>query len=92
MPRRGLGKSGPAPRTRGRFVARTQAGVSTEGGFAPHRRAGTLLCSRSEGAAHRHPERCHATFIPDLEQVTNFLVLPAGIHASGTVKKLGTSA
>ena len=40
-----------------------------------------------------HPERCYATFIPNLEQVTNFLVknLPAVIHASGTVKKLGTS-
>ena len=77
----------------GVFVARTQANVSPGDGFAPHRRTSILLCSRFEGATHMHPERCYATFIPNLERVTNFLVknLPAVIHASGTVKKLGTS-
>lgn len=58
-----------------------------------HTCTSTLLCSRSEGVTHMHPERCYATFSPNLEQVTNFSVenLSAVIHSSGTVKKLGTS-
>lgn len=59
-------------------------GLHTGYGFAPHRYSSTLLCSRLQGAA---------TSTPGLEQLTNFLVcnLPAVIHTSGTVKKLGTS-
>lgn len=49
-----------------------KASVSTEDGFAPHRRTSAPLCSRFEVATYRHPERCYATFIPNLEQVTNF--------------------
>lgn len=43
MPRRGLGTSGPAPRTRGRSVARTQTKVFTGDGFAPQN--ALALCS-----------------------------------------------
>lgn len=52
-----------------------------------------LLCSRFEGVTGMHPERCDATFIPNLEQVMNFLVknFSARIHASRQVKKLGMS-
>lgn len=52
-----------------------------------------LLCSRFEGVTGMHPEHCYATFIPNLEQVMNFLVknFSAQIHASRSVKKLGMS-
>lgn len=96
MPRRGLGTSGPVPCTRGHSVARTQAKVSTGDGFAPQNASAlcsALLCSRFEGVTGMHPERCYATFIPNLEQVMNFLVknFSAQIHASRSVKKLGMS-
>lgn len=75
MPSRGLGTSGLAPCTHGRSVAGTQAKVSTGDGFAPQNApvlCSALLCSRFEGVTGMHPERCYATFIPNLEQVMNF--------------------
>lgn len=92
-PRKGLGKSGPALHVCGRSVARTQACIFTKDGFPPHRCTSTLLPSRSEGATYTYLERCYATFTPNLECVTNFLVknLSAVIRTSEAVKKLGTS-
>lgn len=43
VPRKGPGKSGPAPCTCRHFVARTQANISTGDDFAPHRCTSTLL-------------------------------------------------
>lgn len=93
MPRKGLGKSGPAAHTRGRFVARTQASVSTK--MVLLQTDATALCSAPDLRV-RHTctlSGAYAAFIPNLERVTNFLVknLSAVIHASGAVKKLGTS-
>lgn len=94
MPRKGLGTLGPAPYTRGRSIASTQAKVSTGDCFAPQMHwHSALLCSRFEGETGMHPEHCYATFIPTLEQVMNFLVqnFSAQIHTSRNVKKLGMS-